>query len=234
MADWDSLDRQLFKAEKIEKALNHRFRGMRGCPEAPQQTSYITPMCETALDRMVAAVGMSDSFEIQYQQERVRLTTNLENGTIGMPNLQECANIMAQANIDALHLKHVHDVVEEAKKFREEAKRAIGACSSEIAALRNVNKEMYERYKESVTNHREVSIAFDELFNATLRYNAETGTTVHDYELLLGHAQTGELEAIKDLERLREHVFSYKRNLTRWRRIERRPKMIWTSPQRKA
>ena len=50
---------------------------------------------------------------------------------------------------------------------------------------------------------REVSIAFDELFSATILYNAETGTAVHDYEMRLGHARHGELEAIKDLERLR-------------------------------
>ena len=62
---------------------------------------------------------------------------------------------------------------------------------------------MYERYKESVTNHREVSIAFDELFSATLHHNNQLGTIVHDYEIRLGQALMGEAEAHKDLERLR-------------------------------
>ena len=48
-----------------------------------------------------------------------------------------------------------------------------------------------------------VSIAFDELFSATLQSNAQTGTTVTDYEMRLGHAHTGEAEAFKDLERPR-------------------------------
>lgn len=89
------------------------------CPAAYFKYYYYL---RNRLDKLTAAVGMSDTFEIQYQQEVVRITTCLENGSIAMPNMHGCAEIMAQSNIDALHPKHVRDVAAEAKLFREEAK----------------------------------------------------------------------------------------------------------------
>ena len=107
-ADWESLDKQLFQAEKIEKSLGHRFRGMKNCPQAPPPNSFIGTVFESAMDRLTAAVGMSDSFEAQFQTEVGRISLGLEAGKIAMPDVTEMASIMAHSNVDQLHLKHVH------------------------------------------------------------------------------------------------------------------------------
>ena len=58
---------------------------------------------------------MNDSFEVKYQQEAARIAGDLAAGRIPIPNQQELAEIMAHSNVDALHIKHVHEVMSEAK-----------------------------------------------------------------------------------------------------------------------
>ena len=83
---------------------------------------------------------------------------------------------MARDKANEELLQYHHEVVQQGGLFRDAAKVAIGQSAGEIGALRAAHADAYRSYKESVSNHREVSIAFDELLNATLQSSARQGT----------------------------------------------------------
>ena len=67
-ANWESLDHELFKAEKIEKALIRRVRGMENFKQPLEPSSTMEQCRSSVLDKMTAVVGMSDAFKAQHEQ----------------------------------------------------------------------------------------------------------------------------------------------------------------------
>ena len=116
---------------------------------------------------MTAAVGMNDSFEVQFQNEYQRYSAALQKGELLGPTDEELITLLANRSPVEERIKHLHEAVAAGEAFRDETKVAMAQCVGEVETLRGAHRQTFRMYRGSVHHYRAVSIACDKLMHVS-------------------------------------------------------------------